>query len=348
MPFTQYVYISDAKIDTFYPQLGSDLPEGSAVKAGVNVGIFKLEVERHGVDPSQLAKLARIIKHVHRSGELGSIEAPKRFFKGSFDAICVSIKDWDQVFLGGMCEIAGQRIYVGLTGSREHMIGPSARIQSLGDYDLRYRLKIEMEPPGGKHPERLDLIEERTNRVAADIADSGMSCWPEFSYPLARIWLKHNDFVAAEYQYERERELRVRELQPTDTDRDVISSWQVFNPLVRFMLRSPPGSSSALIRRVMKSLLSRLMGESLLQKKSEVIPKLDLLAKLRDTSVEQVLQYEDRALLHTIRGIIKAETATRRRYEFVAMNLIQGEILGDRVLLGSPLYVAEAPSPMRG
>jgi hypothetical protein len=81
-----YIYYSFSKIEMLWPQLPPTFLKGAKAKTTLNLGILKSELEASTSDPSTEEKLQSIIGYLEKEAEIGTIQNPKRFFRGEFFA----------------------------------------------------------------------------------------------------------------------------------------------------------------------------------------------------------------------------------------------------------------------
>jgi hypothetical protein len=115
-----YLYISDAKVDMYLPQIKSVEKQKIAAKLGFNVGLLtgSIETERMSLE-NRIYRLAAVEKEIRRN-EIGSIENVSSWVEGvdSFVAATFPLHP-DLMFF--FCNKTDH--FFGLTGSSHHIIG---------------------------------------------------------------------------------------------------------------------------------------------------------------------------------------------------------------------------------
>lgn len=123
-----YLYLSTAKVDMLFAQLSNPAKTKKSfeLKASVAVGSASLRREIDEAPPGQYDKLAAILDEIESSGQLGTIDEPGTYFKGTLNMKWGLFGDAGRpneepplVYFGGQTE---DTIF-GLGGSTRHVIG---------------------------------------------------------------------------------------------------------------------------------------------------------------------------------------------------------------------------------
>jgi hypothetical protein len=119
-----YVYISKTKVDMLYQQIPQPLLKGFAAELKVDLKLLAAEIsttiKKDANEEAWYSKLQIVVSYIERHLDVGTIDDPKTFFKGSLPMY------WGS--LGGAKEVvyfAGQteQTALGLGGSFHHVIG---------------------------------------------------------------------------------------------------------------------------------------------------------------------------------------------------------------------------------
>ncbi len=122
-----YLYISDTKLDLLYQQLKAPGKTKNGFEWHLNLPGLKLagKTEREEEDSCE-DKLKAVISALEQSGLVGTIDAPKEYFKGNVPMRWGSIRDWGRpatesplTYFGGQTAAT----MFGLGGSTRHVIG---------------------------------------------------------------------------------------------------------------------------------------------------------------------------------------------------------------------------------
>ncbi|WP_030899450.1 MULTISPECIES: DUF7019 family protein [unclassified Streptomyces] len=120
MSFRYYLYISDSKVDMMLAQIDPALSRKKTSELSVDLKIFSakrgLEFES-GTD--RIVRLERVMRHLEEFGDLGSIEEPGQFFRGSLPMRWGPFHGTSLVYFGG----GTGRTVVGLGGSGRYVLG---------------------------------------------------------------------------------------------------------------------------------------------------------------------------------------------------------------------------------
>ncbi len=120
MSMKYYVYI-DSRVDMLYSQIPSKIRDKIAVELGINLGMFSLNVRgRENQEKTRYEKLRLVVKYIEDNKDVGTVEQPKAYFKGSLPMRWGPCSETpDLVFFGGETE----QTFLGLGGSLGNIIG---------------------------------------------------------------------------------------------------------------------------------------------------------------------------------------------------------------------------------
>ncbi|KIF67035.1 hypothetical protein HY68_35270 [Streptomyces sp. AcH 505] len=125
MTVRYYLYISDAKVDMLLGQIDPDFERRSTTEAGLSLKLFNVRRSVEARVPDRTAKLERVLRHLDKSGQTGSVDEPGPYFRGSLSmqwGPLPSESGGTLVYFGGR---TGQTI-LGLGGAGSHVLGSGA------------------------------------------------------------------------------------------------------------------------------------------------------------------------------------------------------------------------------
>jgi hypothetical protein len=120
--FRYYLYISDSKVDMLLPQIDPTFPRKHTSE--LSLSFLKIFGARRSTESSagteRIARLERVVRHLHDHGNLGSADEPGQFFWGLLPMQWGPFDSHPSlVYFGGRTE----HTIVGLGGSCHHMLG---------------------------------------------------------------------------------------------------------------------------------------------------------------------------------------------------------------------------------
>ncbi len=130
-----YIYISDTKIEMLYSQISRFLFPLMSAEIRGQFSILNLELKAERSISSRSMKLAKILRFLSRSLEIGSVYEPRSFFEGTLDMHWGDYSDLkaarrlddelprDLVFFTGQATNS----IVALAGSWHHVVGKKER-----------------------------------------------------------------------------------------------------------------------------------------------------------------------------------------------------------------------------
>ena len=127
-----YLYVSDAKVDAYLPQITAAEKQKVSAKLGFNVGLLsgELRTERMSLD-NRIYRLAAVEAEIRRTQTIGSPTSPASWIDGTLSVSPAVFKsEPDLMFFFA----DNERHFLGLAGSAHHVIGnlrPSTATTSL-------------------------------------------------------------------------------------------------------------------------------------------------------------------------------------------------------------------------
>jgi hypothetical protein len=127
MSFRYYIYISDAKVDMLLPQLDPSFRRKRTVEWNLNLKMFGA---KRGTETTlgdnRINRLEAVVKYLEDYGDLGSVDRPAQFFRGSLPMRWGPVGEYHDdrelfYFAGSTDETI-----LGLVGSASHVIGVSS------------------------------------------------------------------------------------------------------------------------------------------------------------------------------------------------------------------------------
>lgn len=120
-----YIYISETKVDMLFPQIPKPILKRIASSLNIDLKLFGAElsvgIKGNQANETRYAKVKIVSEYIEKNLDVGSIEAPSTYFKGTLPmrySIFATSKT-QVVYFGGT---TNNRIVV-LGGSPEHLIG---------------------------------------------------------------------------------------------------------------------------------------------------------------------------------------------------------------------------------
>jgi hypothetical protein len=120
--FRYYVYISDSKIDMLLSQIAPGFAAKRTSEFSLNLKVLSAKRTAEPPEADRIARLERVVRHLHDYGDLGSIDKPGQFFWGLLPVRWGPFPGAEPsslVFFGGRTD----HTVVGLGGSGRHVLG---------------------------------------------------------------------------------------------------------------------------------------------------------------------------------------------------------------------------------
>lgn len=170
MGLKYYRYISDTKVNMLYPQIRKGIRDHlKSVGFDVNLRVVSISTKLKEAEEweSKLSKLHAIINYLVENDEVGTVDSPKEYFKGT-----VQMRQgpyggpWYRglVYFGGYTD----QTVIGLGGSLNHVIGDQGTAQTHSQSNTPYLLKTltrELQLPPSPYSQSTDYEEEEENDV---------------------------------------------------------------------------------------------------------------------------------------------------------------------------------------
>ena len=344
MKFRDYVYVSDRKINQMYSQMTSGRMGDVEVKGEATIGVAKagITVKSRGT-PDSIQKLRQVIDRLRSNGLIGTITSQSEYFEGQIRAHCLLLGA--KVFFLGHEPISGSvassdpwkpasaAAFVGLSCSLEHMIG--------GGYDGTEDLHLLSEPRGRAKgygvkwtssnvgfagallaSDNIENRQAKLDELRRDwqekfaLSDSNLAALCRYEFLNSVIEVLHDDMFSFEIKI-------FRDDWPPQEPKPHLTSRKLYRPL------------------------TWLLGQELYKSKIDALNKRKQLAKavartgidpFRIEVLREIRRYaSDRRPPVSTR--YSPEFMIEQTYDIVAVRLLDGEIDGDRVILGSPLFI---------
>ena len=127
-----YLYISDAKVDTYLPQFSGEEKRRIAVKLGVNLKVFEASVEGERLPlTNRVHRLEAVEEKLREDEPVGPVEAGTGWIEGTVNATAATFPDQPDLMFFFSDEPAQ---FLGLAGSAHHVIGnlrPATAVSSM-------------------------------------------------------------------------------------------------------------------------------------------------------------------------------------------------------------------------
>lgn len=153
-----YIYISDDKVDMLYAQIPQSIKSRIATEIKIDLKVFSTSFKDKddAYVETRYSKLALVVDYIENHLDVGSLDNPKAFFKGTMpmywgpfghrDDIRAAtqnlIRNEDNAYGQQIIFFAGKHGYrtVGLGGSMKHVIGSTDNTQRLIPGSMTYTL----------------------------------------------------------------------------------------------------------------------------------------------------------------------------------------------------------------
>src|SRR6266702_901597 len=120
-----YIYISDTKVDMLYPQIPQPLLKRIASNLSIDLKLFGAEVnigaKSGSSEETRISKVRIVSEYIEKHKDVGSIDAPSTYCKGTLPMRWGPIGGQTIYFSG-----SSTRTSIGLGGSLKHVIGAHA------------------------------------------------------------------------------------------------------------------------------------------------------------------------------------------------------------------------------
>ena len=130
-----YIYLSQRKVDELYEQIPKNILEKIATELHIDLKVMGVGIEAvlkpNQPEPTRYSKLRLVAEYLEKHGDVGWIDAPKTYFKGTLPmrfGVFPSVYAPKLIYFGGSTK---QTIF-GMAGSPKHMAGYEG-VSSIGD-----------------------------------------------------------------------------------------------------------------------------------------------------------------------------------------------------------------------
>jgi hypothetical protein len=113
-----YYYVSESKVEMLYSQIPKSTISQLESELKINLPIVGVSFSKKQVDDSLYTRLQIVVEYIQRNMEIGSVQSPKEYFRGS------AFMRWAQIHLG-VVFFGGKinKTNVGLGGSTKNLLG---------------------------------------------------------------------------------------------------------------------------------------------------------------------------------------------------------------------------------
>jgi hypothetical protein len=310
MHLRNYVYMSKAKLDIYYPQIATGIKAETSAKTSVNLGVVKAEVggKLTAAAESDHNRLEATIKYLQSEQQIGTPLEPKTFFAATMSAR--SLIHGNMVFFGGSVPNASTKAcIVGLTCSLKHMIGYG--YDKLNNYS-----EMGIGPTQSEH-------------FVATSSSLG------FARTLRTVWAKEEGFELVAFDPDEELRRRRERYELTAEERSLVERSGFLNGAIETLHPSNFVSLREMfIAPIFDPVLRVWFGKEVYKEKTDALEKL---RRFRELDVQKQLSAEEAELLDAVRAATRNIDAPPQKYEFVALTLLSGTVRDEEVVLGSPL-----------
>ena len=116
-----YLYISDAKVDAYLPQIAAPEKERFAGKLGFNVGILQGSYESEQMPlENRIGRLRTVEEKLREVKSIGPIDGDKPWISGSAEAVAAGFPEKEEMMFFFS---SAPSYFLGLAGSAHHIIG---------------------------------------------------------------------------------------------------------------------------------------------------------------------------------------------------------------------------------
>src|SRR5436309_3024639 len=93
-----YIYISDTKLDMLYPQIPKALLKRIASELSINLKLLGAEAnivaKNDQSNETRYSKVKIVTEYIEKHLDVGSIDAPSTYFKGTLPMAWGTLQDW--------------------------------------------------------------------------------------------------------------------------------------------------------------------------------------------------------------------------------------------------------------
>ncbi|GGS88894.1 hypothetical protein GCM10010222_32950 [Streptomyces tanashiensis] len=126
MGFRYYLYVSDSKVDMLLPQIDPSFGQKKTREFGIDAKVASYrDVTESTPNDDRISRLDRVVSHLEKHGELGSVDEPGTFFREQLAMRWNVLTDSDGTSLAYFGGRTDSGVVVGLGGSTHHVLGAS-------------------------------------------------------------------------------------------------------------------------------------------------------------------------------------------------------------------------------
>lgn len=169
-----YLYISDAKVDSYLPQIGNATKRRVAARLGFDVKVLQASLQTEWVSlEDRVRRLEVVEEEVLRTKDVGSIAGPLPWIEASSDVAAAAFRgNVGLTFFFSRTEDQ----FPGLAGSKHHVVGNLRSADAAGGFSHVHALLSAIE----------DVISTDPLVTKAEPELSGLSHDPDY---MARPWM---------------------------------------------------------------------------------------------------------------------------------------------------------------
>lgn len=313
MELKNYIYVSENKIDIFYPQVRDMLSDAKAT-VGINIGFFKAEYQKEMKESDKIVKLNKIINYLESTTSVGTIGSPSQFFRG--EATVKILLNRNRVFMFGTSD---DGVSLGLCCSLKNMIGSD--FENIEEDRDRY------------HSSASFAYFENSFQNSSTLG---------FAWALNNVWKKEISFANSQFDFNKEREAALTKFKLTEEQVRIINEKPFFNKILEKYATRNEGLKIRPMdfQRPVRYFINLIIGKELAAAKYEAIVTRRRALVLKNEIHK--LEKGNQELLDFVKRTKDTITARSHRISFLAVTMLNGTSNGSKVVLGSPLYVCES------
>lgn len=133
-----YLYISDAKVDMYLPQISATEKQKFAAKLGINVGVLKGEVSTESMSlTDRVHRLDAVEPKLRKMKSVGAIDSSEPWIEGAASVAAATFEGHENLmfFFSN-----GESHFLGLAGSAHHIVGDVRPATAVSSYTHLHHL----------------------------------------------------------------------------------------------------------------------------------------------------------------------------------------------------------------
>jgi hypothetical protein len=115
-----YIYISDTKVDMLFAQIPRNILKKISAELNINLGMVSVSLKEKQSEQTRFHKAKVVSNYINKHLDVGDIDHPKTYFKGTLPMRWGPYGDEKFVYFGGTTKSG---TILGLGGSMHHVIG---------------------------------------------------------------------------------------------------------------------------------------------------------------------------------------------------------------------------------